>query len=168
MFSESDLAELEMWPHNVLGRAAEFMRQGYSYNVRDTRQHSEMSAGPPATRLMSTSIIADHNGKLDLNDGELAYFEWWYANKINHGNDWFKVKLLTGAGRNTVVAKFAKNGKGGPQLSGLRFSVTCKLTVLELPAIALSEQDAIALVKTGTFKMQLVSNELKQVVNEEW
>jgi hypothetical protein len=168
MFSESDLAELETWPYEVLGRAAIFMRSGYSYKPKENRQFSSMSSGPPTSRLMSTHIIADHSGKLELLDGELSYFEWWYANKINHGNDYFKINLMTGAGFNTVVAKFAKNGKGAATIKGMRYTLNCKLIVIELPTLALTEQEAIALANSGTFKLQLASNELKQVVHEDW
>jgi len=168
MFSESDLAELEIWPYDVLGRAATFMRQSYSYKTRDNRQHSEMSSGPPATRLTSNYIITDHKGRLELKDGELAYFEWWYINKINHGNDWFKINLMSGSGMNTVVAKFAKNGKGSPTLSRMLYTLTCNLIALELPSSTLTEQEAIDLAQTGTFKLQLASHGLQQVVNEEW
>ena len=98
MFSESDLVELVTWPYDVLGEAAVFLRQSYKYNSRDNREFSEMSSGPPASRLMSSYVIADHSGLLALNDGQLVYFEWWYTNKINHGNEWFKINLMTAAG----------------------------------------------------------------------
>jgi hypothetical protein len=168
MFSESDLAELETWPYEVLGNAAVFMKQGSSYRPRENRQFSEMSSGPPISRLMSTHIIAEHTGRLELLDGELSYFEWWYANKINHGNDYFKINLMTGSGFNTVAAKFAKNGLGTASMKGNRHSVTCNLIAEELPSLALTEEQAISLAKTGTFKLQLASNGLQQVVNEDW
>jgi len=168
MFSESALAELETWPYEILRRAAHFMRQGYIYQPRDSRQFSEMSSGPPTSRLNSTYIIADHSGVLDLTMGELAYFEWWYHNKINHGDSYFKINLITGGGLNTVVAKFAKNGKGAVSIKGLGYSLTCKLIALELPSIALTEEQAIDLINKDILSLQLASNELKQVVNEEW
>ena len=168
MFSESDLTELEIWPYDVLGDAAVFMRQSYKYNSRDNRQFSEMSPGLPASRLMSTYVIADHSGLLALNDGELVYFEWWYTNKINHGNNWFKINLMTAAGMNSVPAKFAKNGKGIASLDRMRYSLPCKLIAVELPSITLTEAEVKTLVQTGAFKLQVAANGLEEIVHGDW
>ena len=140
MYSESDLAALPAWPADVLGESADFLRQGFSYQLRDNRQYTEMAAGPPRSRLMSKQTIADLNGTLLLSEAYLQHFNWWWVNAIDHGNDLFTMQLMTGAGLNTVVAKFASNGRGASLMSGQHFRMSCKLIVIELPGVGLDDQ----------------------------
>ncbi len=168
MFSKSDLAALEKWPTEVLGRSVSFMRQGYRYKTRDNRIHSKMSSGAPTSRLLSRQMISDHTGKLQLSAEELLYFEWWYANKINYGNSWFTIDLMTGVGRSNVAAMFAKNGKGAAQLSGLKYTVSCQLITVELPVTAMTEQEVKDLMIAGSYQLESSVDGLRKFIHEAW
>ncbi len=112
-----------------------------------------MSSGPPLSRLMSSQVIVDHTATLLLKAEQLMYFEWWWANKINHGNNYFKITLMTSTGMNTVVAAFSKNGKGAAIMSGLYYRLVCNLTALELPSLAIPEDLAKNVAKQNGLKM---------------
>ena len=168
IFSASALAELELWPYETMGRSAVFMNRGYTYSPRDTREFSQMSAGAPLSRLMSKNLIVDHVGALELKQDELSYFEWWYYNKINYGNDYFKIQLMTATGYNTVVAKFAKNGKGQVSKTGITYKLTCKLIAMQLFGVTLTEQQIAQLTHIGVINTQAVSSELDEIVNGAW
>lgn len=168
MFSESDLEELKAWPDDVLGRAGLFMNKSYSYKTRDNRIHSDMSSGAPVSRLLTKHVITEHTGTLILTAEELMYFDWWYANEINYGNSYFKIDLMTGSGRSNVAAIFAKNGKGAARLSGLRYSVTCKLITVELPVASLSEQEVKDLMIAGSYQLEASVNGLRKFIHEAW
>ncbi|MCJ8337571.1 MAG: hypothetical protein MJK10_03790 [Pseudomonadales bacterium] len=124
-------AQLENWPAEQIGS---FLRAGYNYNIRENRQHSEMSAGPPVSRLMSSQIIIDHVATLLLTSEQLQFFELWWFSKTNQGDDWFNIELMTGAGLNTVAARFAKNGKGRAVMDGKYYRLKCNLITLDLPS----------------------------------
>jgi len=168
MFNQDDLDELVDWPYDVLGDAAYFLKAGYSYTVKDNREFSDTSAGIPISRLVSRQIIATHIGQLLLNDKQLAYFEWWYYNKINAGTDWFKINLMTGAGMNKVPAMFNKDGKGQVSSSNLYFTIPCQLTAIELPIKSLSEEDIQILAINGTFTLQNSLEKFSKIIHEAW
>lgn len=168
MFTAAAFQALEEWPHTLLGSAATFLREGYQYTTRDNRQFSKMSSGPELSRLVSRTLVSDVTGQLALTEGELLYFEWWYLNKINYGNDWFKIQLMTPAGLNTVAAKFTKSGKGAPTRRGIKHTVRCKLMTVGSPIDQFSEQEIIDLISIGPFKLQSSIKELYAIVNEEW
>jgi hypothetical protein len=168
MFSESNLEDIKSWPVEAIGRSAIFMNRGYSYKTRENRMHSDMSSGAPASRLLTKHTITDHTGTLHLTAEELMYFDWWYANEINHGNSYFKIDLMTGAGRTNVAAMFAKNGKGAATLSGLRYTVTCKLITVEQPVASLTEQEVKDLMIAGSYQLEASVNGLRKFIHEAW
>ncbi len=168
MFSESDLAELPDWPTVELGAAAEFLRQGFSYQLRDNRRHSELGQGMPVSQLQSRQTVVDLQGTLLLSQQDIRYFEWWWANVINHGNDYFKMPLITGAGVDTVVAKFAENGRGASTLSGLKYRVSCRLIITELPGVRLSKQHNIDVVTYGAPLLERAADKLYEIVHGAW
>ena len=124
-------APLESWPTEQIGS---FLRAGYNYNIRENRKYSAMSAGPPVSRSLSSQLIIDHEATLLLTPVQLQFFELWWFSKTNQGNDWFNVELMTGAGLNTVAARFSKNGKGRAVMDGQYYRLKCHLVTLDLPS----------------------------------
>ncbi|MCJ8337570.1 MAG: hypothetical protein MJK10_03785 [Pseudomonadales bacterium] len=165
MLIESDSAELEEWPVEQIGT---FLRAGYSYNIGDNRQHSGMPGSPPVSRLMSSQLIMDHEATLLLTPAQLQIFEqWWYSN-INQGDSWFNIELKTGAGLNTVPAKFAQNGKGRAVMDGNYYRLKCHLITSDLPAATLTEDQSTQLLQTNIHNFQLGTDGLREVVHGEW
>lgn len=168
MFSESDLAELPDWPTVELGAAAEFLRQGFSYQLKDNRRHGDLGQGMSVSQLQSRQTVVDLQGTLLLSQQDIRYFEWWWVNVINHGNDYFKMPLRTEAGLNTVVAKFAMNGRGAAMLSGVKYRVGCRLIITELPGMRLSEQHNKDLITYGAELIKLAADKLNEIVHGAW
>ncbi|WP_028471285.1 Ig-like domain-containing protein [Neptunomonas japonica] len=140
-----DITDLEPWPLEQLDYP---LKRGYSYAVRDNREMSSMYSGPGISRLISRFTITDYQASLLFSKGEELYFRWWIANKLNHGNDYFAMPLLTGAGINTVAAMFSKKGIGASVLDGNRYRISIKLTSFALPAELLTEAEALSLLSS--------------------
>lgn len=157
--------DLEPWPLEQLNYP---LKRGYSYAVRDNREMSSMYSGPGISRLISHFTITDYQASLLFSKGEELYFRWWIANKLNHGNDYFAMPLLTGAGINTVAAMFSKKGIGASVLDGNRYRINIKLTSFALPAELLTEAEALALLSVGPHQLQLSVQQLDNIINEDW
>lgn len=168
MFSESDLASLARWPDDVLGDEAVFISRGFSYQLVDNRTFTEMSSGPPLSRLTTRSQFVNVSGSLKLSQSNLSYFYYWFVNEIDHGNAFFKISLRTGFGEEYVVAKFKKNGLGRATESGRFYIITCQLLALRMPGMDLSHQDARDVASVGALSIRNGVAALDVIVNGEW
>ncbi|BBB29379.1 hypothetical protein [Neptunomonas japonica] len=162
-----DITDLEPWPLEQLDYP---LKRGYRYTVRDNREISSMYSGPGISRLISRFTITDYQASLLFSKGEELYFRWWISNKLNHGNDYFAMPLLTGAGMNTVAAIFSKNGIGASVLDGNRYRINIKLTSFALPAESMTEAEALAALETDPVLIALVEskNKLYNIVHGDW
>lgn len=140
---------LEKWPVDQIGYG---LMAGYRYQDRSPRITSKMAGGEDRTRLTSRDVLRDHWFDLRLTPGQLAYFEWWVQAKIDMGESWFEIDLLSGAGMNTSVAKIVKIGP--PTRQGMRYRVAVQLLTRARPSVALTEEQALALVDYGTAEVQ--------------
>ena len=156
------MADVEQWPAELIGYGR---LQNYRYKPRSNRVSNEMSSGPPVTRLLSRDVIVDHYFDLKLTDGQLAYFEWWLVNRIGEGEDWFLIKLRSGAGLNECKAKFVQIGEAKRQ--GLSNVVSVQLMTRDRPELTLTQQQAELLARYDSLDVQ-ESAVVGQQANEEW
>ncbi|MCV6612447.1 MAG: hypothetical protein OIF55_16925 [Amphritea sp.] len=159
-----NIDDLEPWP---LAKLDYPLNNGYRYQRHDNRQHSQMEAGAGVSRLKSRYTVVEYQFELLLTAAQEAYFRWWIAAKINMGNDWFAMPLLTGAAVNTVAAQFSKKGIGASVKSGRFFRVKCKAVSFELPSEQLEEPVLDDLLHLGTMEFTAGVDTLRKAVNED-
>jgi hypothetical protein len=160
-----DLTELEPWPLEQLGYP---LLSGYSIGPRDNRIHTAMTVGAGVSRLTSRYVVSDCTMTLQLTDGEEAYFRWWVHNRINLGNDYFRMPIRTGAGINDTAVRFAPGGIGQSQRAGARWRIQCKLEMVGSVATTLAELLIRELVETSAISLQAATNQLEQTIHEDW
>jgi len=160
-----DLTELEPWPLEQLGHP---LLSGYSIGPRDNRIHTAMTVGAGVSRLTSRYVVSDCTMTLQLTDGEEAYFRWWVHNRINLGNDYFRMPIRTGAGINDTAVRFAPKGIGPTQRAGTRCRIQCKLTTVGSVAATLTEPLVTELAETNVLSLQAAAELLEQTIHEDW
>ena len=159
-----DLTDLPAYPHDKIGYP---LRSGYSFKTRDLREVSDMMVGPGISHLISHYTVSDCAFTLRLSNGEEGYFRWWLANKINHGNSWFKMKIRTGEGLRYMPCHIASDGIGNSQYQNGSWTIACQLIVIGHPAEAMTETAAETLLQNGPGDAYSTAR-LNDTINGEW
>lgn len=111
---------------------------GYSVKRSASSVRTDMAAGVPRMRRISTVNFATVSCKFSFKPTEYALFDAFYNYLLQDGTLWFKLNLATPAGLKLCTVRFVQHFDE-VVLAGLHREVSCQIEVRDWPAMPYSQ-----------------------------